>query len=146
MNLTVTDFDPCILVSKNLYSCIYIDDIWITGKSKLVKQCIGQLQSSFKWNSVKTSLLLGMQMEKSTEHLKIHQQHYITEFLEQFGMENCNPVNTPIEVSSTLKKATNNEILCDQKLYQSIIGSLMYPATATRPDIAYATHFLGQFS
>ena len=41
-------------------------------------------------------------------------------------MENCNPVNTPIEVSSTLKKATNDEILCDQKLYQSIIGSLMW--------------------
>ena len=61
-------------------------------------------------------------------------------------MENCNPVNTPIEVSSTLKKATDDEILCDQKLYQSIIGSLMYAATATRPDIAYATHFLGQFS
>ena len=87
-----------------------------------------------------------MQIEKSTEHLKIHQQRYITEILERFGMGNCNPVNTPIEVSSTLKKETDDETLCDQKLYQSIIGSLMYAATATRPDIAYATHFLGQFS
>ena len=146
MNLTVTDFDSCILVSKDLYCCIYVDDILITGKSNLVNQCIEQLQSSFKCNSVETSLLLGMQIEKSTEHLKIHQQRYIIEILERFGMENCNPVNTPIEVSSTLKKATDDETLCDQKLYQSIIGSLMYAATATRPDIAYATHFLGQFS
>ena len=40
MNLTVTDFDPCILVSKDLYCCIYVDDILITGKSNLVNQCI----------------------------------------------------------------------------------------------------------
>ena len=63
MNLTVTDFDPCILVSKDLYCCIYVDDILITGKSNLVNQCIEQLQSSFKCNSVETSLLLGMQIE-----------------------------------------------------------------------------------
>ena len=146
MNLTVTDFDPCILVSKDLYCCIYVDDILITGKSNLDKQSVKQLQSSFKCNSVETSLLLGMQIEKSTEHLKIHQQRYITESLERFGMENCNPVSTPIEVSSAYKKATNDKTLCDQKLYQSIVGSLMSAATVTRPDIAYATHFLGQFS
>ena len=146
MNLTVIDFAPCILVSKDLYCCIYVDDILITGKSILVNQFIEQLQSSCKCNSVETALLLGMQMAKSTEHLKIHQQRYITEILEHFGMENCNPVNTPIEISSTLKKATDDETLCDQKLDQSIIGSLIYAATATRPDIAYARHFLGQFS
>ena len=146
MNLTVTNFDPCILVSKDLYCCIYVDDILITGKSNLINQYMEQLQSSFKCKSVETSLLLGMQIEKSTEHFKIHQQRYITEFLERFGMENCKRVNTPIEVSSTLKKATDDESLCDQNLHQSIIGSLMYAATATRPDIACATHFLGQFS
>ena len=146
MNLMVTEFDPCILVSKDLYCCIYVDDILITGKSNLVNQCIEQLQSSFKCNSAETSPLLAMQIENSTEHLMIHQQRYITEILERFGMENCNPLNIPIEVSSTLKKATDDATLCDQKLYQSIIGSLMYAATATRPDIAYATHLLGQFS
>ena len=45
-----------------------------------------------------------------------------------------------------IEKATDDEDLCDQKLYQFIIGLLMYAARATRPDIAYATHFLGQFS
>jgi len=146
MNLTVTDFDPCILVSKDLYCCIYVDDILITGKSHLVKQCIDTLQSRFKCTNVETSLLLGMQIEKTSEHIKLYQERYITEILERFGMDDSNPVKTPIETSSTLKKATQDEDLCDQKLYQSMIGSLMYAATATRPDIAHATHFLGQFS
>ena len=91
MNLTLTDFDPCILVSKDFYCCIYIDDILITGKSHLVNQCIEQLQSSFRCNSVETSLLLGMQIEKTTEYLKIQQQQFITEILERFGIEDCNP-------------------------------------------------------
>ena len=82
MNLIVTNVDPCILVSKDLYCYIYVDDILITGKSNLFNQCIEQLQSSFKCNSVETSLLLGMQIGKSTEYLKIHQQPYITQILE----------------------------------------------------------------
>ena len=117
MNLTVTDFDPYILVSKDLYCCIYVDDILIARKSNLVNQCIEQLQSSFKCNSIETSVLLGMQIEKTTEYLKIHQQRYITEILERFGMEKCNLVNTPIEVSSNLKNTTDDENLCEERLY-----------------------------
>ena len=58
-----------------------------------------------------------MQIEKSTKHLKIHEQGYITEILEQFGMENCNSGSTAIYVGSALKKANDEETLCDQKLY-----------------------------
>ncbi len=34
----------------------------------------------------------------------------------------------------------------DQQLYQSMLGSLMYAATRTRPDIMFAVHHLSQFS
>ena len=34
----------------------------------------------------------------------------------------------------------------DQRLYQSMLGSLMYAATRTRPDIMFAVHHLSQFS
>jgi len=34
----------------------------------------------------------------------------------------------------------------DQKLYESIIGSLLYLAVATRPDIAYAVEVLSKFN
>ena len=147
LNLIVSDFDPCILTSKDLYCCVYVDDILITRKPHLVQQCIEKLQERFKCtDSGETSLLLGMQIEKTPEHIKLYQERYITEILERFGMKNCNPIKTPIEADTPLQKATDNDQLCDQKLYQSIIGSLMYAATATRPDIAHATHFLGQFS
>ena len=34
----------------------------------------------------------------------------------------------------------------DQHLYQSMLGSLMYAAIGTHPDIMYAIHCLSQFS
>ena len=34
----------------------------------------------------------------------------------------------------------------DQRLYQSMLGSLMYAATGTRLDIMFTVHHLSQFS
>ena len=147
MNLTVTDFDPCILVSKNLFCCVYVDDILITGKPKLVNECVKQLQSHFQCtDSGQASLLLGMQIETSDDYIQLTQERYITEILERFNMTEAKPVATPLETHSTLTKARDDDLLCDQKTYQSIIGSLMYASVATRPDIAHATAFLSQFS
>ena len=43
-------------------------------------------------------------------------------------------------------KANEDEEALDQPLYQSVVGSLMYLATCTRPDIAYAVGMLARFS
>ncbi len=34
----------------------------------------------------------------------------------------------------------------DQRLYQSMLGSLMYVAIGTQPDIMFAIHYLSQHS
>ena len=59
------------------------------------------------------------------------------------GMNDSKPVKTPVDPGHRLVKA--NKAL-DQPLYQSVVGSLMYLATCTRPDIAYAVGMLARFS
>ena len=54
------------------------------------------------------------------------------------GMKNCKTVKTPVDPCNHLMKADENEEGLDQQLYQSLVGRLMYPATCTRSDIAYA--------
>src|ERR1700761_82018 len=148
MNLSTSDdFDPCILVSKDLYCCVYVDDILITGKPQSVKECINKLQSKFQCtDSGEASLLLGMQIERTNNKIRLYQQRYISEILTRFDMFEAKPVATPIETHSVLVPAKDGEQPCEQKYYQSIIGSLMYASIATRPDIAHATTFLAQFS
>ena len=51
-----------------------------------------------------------------------------------FGFSDCAPAPTPYDSSVLLRK--NRRIARDQLRYSQIIGSLMYLASATRPDIS----------
>eukprot|EP00961_Rhodomonas_salina_P154889 2086330-Rhodomonas_salina.1 len=67
--------------------------------------------------------------------------------LEKFGMSTCNPVATPLPPSVKTYKATVEDKLgeAEHALYRSIVGSLQYLATMTRPDVAYATSELSRY-
>nr|XP_041633477.1 secreted RxLR effector protein 161-like [Drosophila kikkawai] len=62
-------------------------------------------------------------------------------------MEDCKPAITQIESKSALKRPENpDEEEMKRYPYQSLIGSLMFLAVSTRPDIAFAVNFLSQFN
>ena len=48
-----------------------------------------------------------------------------------------------MEKGLVLPKVTNMK---DQYLYREAIGSLLYASGATRPDLAFATNYLGRFA
>ncbi|KAK9717645.1 hypothetical protein QE152_g23611 [Popillia japonica] len=56
-----------------------------------------------------------------------------------------NPVATPLDSNQNLGYTVPKDEPADTKLYQSAIGSLLYVARATRPDIAQAVGILCQF-
>jgi hypothetical protein len=64
------------------------------------------------------------------------QSHYVEKVLSGFGYSKCEPAPTPYDPSKLLKK--NQRISRDQLRYSQIIRSLMYLASATRPDISFA--------
>src|SRR3954469_10006122 len=87
---------------------------------------------------------LGIQITHNREQgiIRINQSKYIDDILERFGMADCKPVATPMDTSIKLSKdmspKTDEETKAmDNIPYCSIIGSLMYAMTGTRPDIAY---------
>ena len=60
-------------------------------------------------------------------------------------MEQAKPVNTPVDSSMKLMKATDKDGCVDKKLYTSAVGSLLYLSTATRPDITYAVSNVAKY-
>ncbi len=66
----------------------------------------------------------------------LDQEAYFTSVLSNYGLENCSPVATPCDGYTTISPAKDDEERTDQQLYSSMIGSLMWGAIATRPDIA----------
>ena len=71
------------------------------------------------------------------------QSHYVEKVLSRFGFSECKLAPTPYDPSKLLKK--NRRISRDQLRYSQIIGSLMYLANATRPDISFVVSKLSRF-
>lgn len=79
------------------------------------------------------------------------QQKYVQTILKRFKMSDCKPVSTPlncsIKLSLNMSPKTEEEKAEVQNLpYQNLVGSLMYLATSTRPDIAHAVSVLSQYN
>ena len=76
----------------------------------------------------------------------IGQPVYTHNLLQKSGMENAKPVKTPVDTCTKLVKATEDEKIFDQKLYQSAVGSILYLSVGTRPAITYAVNNVAKFS
>jgi len=75
----------------------------------------------------------------------IGQPSYTEKMLQKYGMYDSKPVRTPVNPDVKLVPSENPDDVCNQLMYQAVVGSLLYLSTKTRSDIAYAvsrvTHF-----
>ena len=86
---------------------------------------------------------LGVEVFQRPHHIFISQSKYAAEVLQQFGMQDCKPVLTPMEQNLKLSKFEGGEKV-DSTTYRQLIGSLIY-LTNTRPDLSYAVSILSRF-
>ena len=61
-------------------------------------------------------------------------------------MDQAKVIATPVDSSTKLVKATEEDDSFDQQKYQSAVGSLLYLSVATRADIAYAVSNVAKLS
>lgn len=139
---------------------LYVDDIILTGSKKdVIIQAKGILQSCFDVKDMgEISFCLGIHV-KIGIHVKrdkllgtchLSQERYIKMMLERFGMSDCHPVGMPMSAGEKICLAMcpkNEEGKSDMQKcpFRSLIGSLMYAAVCTRPDIAFTVMKLSQF-
>jgi len=91
--------------------------------------------------------ILGMvvKRDQSNKTMIISQNKFREGTLKKLNMENCKPVATPAEPGRKFMKLAEDEAPVDVQMYQQIIGSLTYVATATHPGIADAVNILSKF-
>jgi hypothetical protein len=124
---------------------VYVDDILIFAQHMSQAVEIYEYLAGFftMVNLGEARHFLGLEIERNWEkrELSFYQPTYIDKMLERFNMTNCTPVDTPLHPSLPLRSASPDDVLLDDPtLYQEIIGSLIYLATYSRPDIAYERH------
>jgi hypothetical protein len=81
-------------------------------------------------------VILNIKLIKGENGITLMQSHYVEKVLSRFGYKNRKPSPTPYDPSLVLQK--NKRIGRDQLRYSQMIGSLMYLASVTRPNISFA--------
>ena len=94
------------------------------------------------------SYILGISVVQDKENncIFLHQKHYIEAILRKYGMDNANSVATPADANVKSRKSDGVSTPVNQHTYQSMVGSLLYAAMATRPDIAQAVSVVSKFN
>ncbi|XP_050672421.1 copia protein isoform X2 [Leptidea sinapis] len=88
---------------------------------------------------------LGIQFSHVGGEITLSQENYIENLINKFNMAECKPVSTPMETGLKLEKG-NGLTEMENIPYQMLIGSLMYLAVATRPEIMFAVSYLSQYN
>ena len=147
---TPNAIDQCIYTRtvNNEYVIVlfWVDDILICSKTlALISEIKDLLRDKFQMDDRgPLTWFLGIDFRKLADGNYIMSQHrYCEAILERFGMSECNPVTTPAEKDLVLKPRNENEKAPNFPFRQAI-GSIVYLATATRPDLSFIVSKLSQ--
>ena len=149
--------DPCLFHKRSktgqlLLLFLFVDDMQV-GFDKAdeveYEQLHAALQRRFNITSLgESKFMLGMRItrDRRAKTIQLDQELYVTKALEKFGLANCRPQRTPAVHSRGDERGSHDadDQPADVQLYQEKVGTLLYAAISTRPDIAFAVNQLTQ--
>ncbi|CAI7894873.1 unnamed protein product [Closterium sp. NIES-53] len=126
------------------FMVVYVDNILIfSPSSDLVKEGMLKLQDKFKCKALgDVSFYLGLHIERDVEKrcMRVHQRKYLEALAANFGQSEGH-LATPFLSGFKCVKGPEEESVGEEerRRFHSLVGSLMYAAVNTRPDVAFAT-------
>jgi hypothetical protein len=123
--------DPSLftkIIANDLFLCqIYIDDIIFGSTNKSTCEEFSRIMiQKFEMSMMgELKYFLGFQVKQLQEGTFINQTKYIQDILTKFRMKDAKPIKTPMGTNGHLDLDTGSKSI-DQKVYRSMIGSLLY--------------------
>jgi reverse transcriptase-like protein len=134
---------------------IHVDDGMVTGSNiSLINKFKSDMNAKYKLTDLgAANWLLGIKITRDlvNKTLSLSQHAYIEAIITRFNFNDLKPSSIPIDSSAPLSKSQSPSKIEDvikmkNVPYREAVGSLMYAAMGTRPDIAFATSTVAQFS
>ena len=143
-----TDADECIFYSYArrdcaIYLALFVDDGLIACKSESVlKNVIKKIRSTFETTIGDCSHFAVLQIARNPfeKTMFLYQSAYTRKFLERFRMGGAKPLTAPADPNVLLQPVESSEEKLVKAPYREVVGSLMFLATVSRPNIAYAVN------
>ena len=153
--------DPTILMPPNgddllLMVPVHVDDgLAVTNSTPLYTWFIAELSKELEVVDLgPVSMFLAIHIHCNCTHQNffISQKSFITDLLDTWNMSNCYPLPIPLhhKLHELLTVLPNSLLdIHDKDItvnFQQLVGSLIYLAMCTCPDIAYVAMELGQYN
>ena len=153
MGFTASAADPSLFVGQHqdgrVYLLTYVDDLLVAARSKaavsFVKERIKTAFDTRDLGEVSTFLGMSITRDRSKQQLKLSQEGMVTKLVDRFGLSKAQPKSTPLSVSTQLTKDSGQPLDSTAQPYSTLVGSLLYLAACTRPDIAQAVGALAKY-
>jgi hypothetical protein len=127
-----------------LILALYVDDgLVVSEDMSPIDWVLDKLAGEFEVQVKEVDVFVGIEIIQNEEGMNLTQILYIQDMLHKFNMSECRSASVPMQPNLELLKAEQ----CDESLpYRELIGSLLFLARVTRPDIMFAVGKLSQFT
>jgi hypothetical protein len=142
--------DPSLFVKKageeTVYVAVWVDDCLVGGEKEAVKEtkrAIGEKFTVRDLGAVRYFLGMEVTRDRSAKRLTLTKRA-VLDLLEEFGMESARPRRVPMSPGEKVQK--EGKLLNTEECpYAKLVGSLLYLANCTRPDIAQSVGVLSRY-
>ena len=150
LGLIQSKHDECLWFKDGMMVVCYVDDAGIAAKDpKDIDKFIEDLEklgfTLTKENSFSEYLGIKFEHNEQEGRIKMTQTGLIKKVLAAAKMEDCNPAKTPAR-PECVGLDPDGMVMKESWSYRSIVGMLLYLATNTRPDIAFAVSQVARFN
>ena len=144
---------------SRMFICVHVDDMLLVHKDpNVVKAAVQEIMSFFQVSDLdQASEYLGAKIEFKNGNVYFHQQKYAHSLVQKYLVRDNSDKqmhgNLPLPVGFVFRSIDSEyathpdeKTPCDRQIYMQIVGSLLYLANITRPDIAYAVNQLCRYT
>ena len=143
------EHEPCLFSKNGVIILVYVDDCLFFGKNgQILDETIRDLKQEFDLkHEGDVGAFLGIDIVRNDidGSFTLKQPYLIKKVLDTVGMSECSSARTPANTVPLGRLEDSPEPKCEWN-YATVVGMLMYLASNSRPDIAFAVHQCARFS
>lgn len=157
-NFKASSYDQCVFYGEfekvQVYLALYVDDgLVLCQKVHVANMIIEKLGAHFEITTItKPNIFVGCEIHRNRKNktILINQENYIKRIIRKFNLQDTKPKEIPADACSKLHKGqtpASKEEIQDMATvpYREAVGSLMFLAVVSRPDIIYAVSQVSRF-
>lgn len=150
--------DGCLYMKningREVYVLLYVDDLLLaSGSEHEIVKLSDVLSERLEMKDLGLpKKFVGFELEWKENELILSQENYTLTILKRFGMQDSKPVSMPLEANfkineAEIKNESNVNVKKNEKIYpiRELVGSLLYLAGGTRPDLTHAVNVMSRY-